>query len=232
MPLKLIAFNPSKRRKKTKRAKARNKKRRGFFGRARKRARTPVTSSPKRAKGSTMAKKKGRRRGKRRGILSRFTANSNTPPAGRRRRRGGGSGGGGGSGFSLKNALSVRTLTEGLIVGAAVVGSNIATHKIVQKFKPDLAQNPWLMSAAQVAIGIAGTAILRAIGQGKYASQFMTGATAGAAMNAYGAWDAQRKANANGGQVVAGMHGLSNYGGPSQSPAFFPSTPSRVRVAG
>lgn len=234
MPLELIAWNPRKKRRKSK-----AKKSRGFSGVARKRRRKVARTKQTRVNtwgmkgGPTVAKSKKKRRRRSSGGKIVRTANTSPPPSGKRRRRFGGGGGGGGRGImaSIKDAFSVRTLVEGVAVGAAVAGSGIATQKLVAKFKPDLAANPYLMSAGQVGIGVAGMAILRAIGLRQYAQSWLTGSVAGAALNVYGAVMAQRQANRDPG-TMAGMRGLAGTFGPSQSPGFAPSTVSRMAYAG
>jgi hypothetical protein len=223
MPLKLIAWNPRKKsKKKTNRSgrARRNKKRRGFFRKARTPKRTPAKPARK-GKEANMAKRK---KGRKRGFFRRRSAGNPTPPSGRRRRRFGG-GGGGGGGLSLKGLFSPGALIEGAIVGGAVAVSGIATQKIVAKIKPDLAANPWLMSGAQVVIGVVGQAALKALGLGKYAGSFMTGAVAGATLNAYGAYQASR-GGGDTAQVQAQMQGLAGRLGPANSPGFVPTSPN------
>ena len=232
MSLELISWNPRKKRRKSK---ARtSKKSRGLFGGARKRRRrarrknAPGSGAIK--GGPTMAKKSRKRRSRRRSARK-FTAHTSPccsigplrpPPRGRRRRSGGG------GGFSLRSAFNVGAIIEGTIVGASVAGSGILTNKIVAKVKPDLAANPWLMSAAQIVLGVAGQAALKMLGMGKYAGSWMTGSVAGATLNAYGAWQAHR---ASGGQQTAqtmsGMRGLAGTFGPVNSPGFTPAGVSR-----
>lgn len=236
MSLELIAWNPRKKRRsgrKGRKAKASKKKSRGLFGGARKRRRRAARrknapGSGAKQGGPIMASKKGRkRRGRRRGS-KKFTAHSSPPPSGKRRR----SGGGGGK-FSMRSLFNVGAIVEGTIVGASVAGSGIATQKLVARIKPDMAANPWLMSAAQVAIGVAGQAALKMLGLGKYAASWMTGSVAGATLNVYGAWQAQRAA-AGGQQTTAtmnGMRGLAGIFGPQNSPGFSPSGARSYAVA-
>lgn len=174
-----------------------------------------------------MAKSKKKRRRRSSGGKIVRTANTSPPPIGKRRRRFGGGGGGGGLMSSIKNAFSVRTIVEGVAIGASVAGSGIATQKLVAKFKPDLAANPYLMSAGQVGIGVAGMAILRMLGFGGYAQSWLTGSVAGAALNVYGAVMAQRQESRDQG-TMAGMRGLAGTFGPSQSPGFAPAGVSRM----
>ena len=233
MSLELIAWNPRKKRRKGKKARSSTKSR-GSPARARKRKRKAAkhhgsawsSQRPPITGGRTMASKKKRRKGRkgRRGRGRSFTAHTSPPASGRRRHRGGG-----GRGFSLRSAFSVGAIIEGTIVGASVAGSGIVTNQIVARFKPDLAANPWLMSAAQVVIGVAGQAALKMLGLGKYAGSWMTGSVAGATLNAYGAWQAQRASSSgqNAQSTISGMRGLGGAFGPLNSPGFAPSTISR-----
>lgn len=151
MPLELIGWNPRKKRRKSRKARS-SKKSSGRTARARTRkrkaARRRYAPKPGANKGGPIMAKKKRRR--RRGFARRSSAHTSPPPSGRRRRRHFGGGGGGGK-FSLRQAFNLGAIVEGTIVGAAVSVSGIATNRLVAKFKPDLALNPWLMSRSSSA---------------------------------------------------------------------------------
>lgn len=229
MSLELIAWNPRKKRKGRKARKNRGGTHGSARTRRRRRRRSTAAAPAAQNGGRTMAKKKGRK-GRRRGRRT-FTANTSTPPASGRRRRHSG----GGGRFSLRSAFNVRqilgSVVQGSIVGAAVFGSNVATQKLVGKIKPDLAANPYAMSAAQVGIGILGEIALGMMGLRKYASSWMTGSVAGAALNAYGAWQVSRASSGNSQQTMSGMRGLAGVFGPASSPGFAPAGISRNAYA-
>lgn len=219
MALELVAWNPPrKKHKKTAAKKAGRKARRAKVAKTRHRkhhkhrraeartnppARTPTPSLA--TGGPKMAKHKKRRS---------ESLNSAVPRSGRKHR-------GGGGGTSLKSLLSGNALITGASVGAAVVGSQIATQMVLDKVLPDKANNVYVVTAAQIGIGVLGAFLLGKAGGGmkKYAEAWMTGSTASAAVNLYGYFRAQQQLQHGGGQItggdsaIAGLFGLAGGSG-------------------
>lgn len=123
---------------------------------------------------------------------------------------------GGGKGASIKSLLSTNTILSGAMVGAAVVGSGIAVDQVMRRFLPQQLGNIYIVTAAQLALGVAGAMALKKVGGlSKYAEAWMTGSTASAAVNLYGYFMQQRALQANnamGPQPLLGLRGRPGLG--------------------